>query len=110
MWHEQETSTIKAMGEHITIGHDLWYKKAPATKWTKIQGNITSLNMAGWGDIMDRVNLWKQMATSKSMIVAIIDHKRTNEQKNDDSKSAYKSNFDWIELQGQGHWISEMQL
>jgi hypothetical protein len=27
MWHEQETSTIKAMGEHITIGHDLWYKK-----------------------------------------------------------------------------------
>ena len=68
------------MGEHITIGHDLWYKKAPATKWTKIQGNITSLNMAGWGDIMDRVNLWKQMATSKSMIVAIIDHKRTNEQ------------------------------
>ena len=68
------------MGEHITIGHDLWYKKAPATNWTKIQGNITSLNMAGWGDIMDRVNLWKQMATSKSMIVAIIDHKRTKEQ------------------------------
>ena len=22
----------------------------------------------------------------------------------------YKNNFDWIELQGQGHWISEMQL
>ena len=36
--------------------------------------------MAGWGDIMDRVNLWKQMATSKTMIVAIIDHKRTSAQ------------------------------
>ena len=68
------------MGKHITIGHDLWYNKAPATNWKKLQRNITSLNMAGWGDIMDRVNLWKQMATSKSMIVAIIDHKRTNAQ------------------------------
>ena len=36
--------------------------------------------MAGWGNIMDRVNLWKQMATSKSMIVAIIDRKRTSAQ------------------------------
>ena len=80
MWHEQDTTTIKEIGEHITIGNDLWYNKEPATNWENIQGNITSLNMAGWGDIMDRVNLWKQMATSKSMIIALVNHKRTSAQ------------------------------
>ena len=69
MWNDKIITNMKKVGKLMTIAHDLWYNnnnKAPKIKWENAHGNITSLNMAGWGDMIDRVNLWKQMTTSKT--------------------------------------------
>ena len=60
--------------------HDLWYKNEPNIQWNKFHSNLISLNMAGWGDELDRKILWTNMARTKTMVAVIVDHRRTTQQ------------------------------
>ena len=45
--------------------------------WSKVRGKITAINLAGWGDFVNRQVMWKRLAYNKTMIMIIIDHKIT---------------------------------
>jgi len=62
-----------------TTGHDLWYEKPPDVNWHDLTGNLMCINMQGWGKQTERSSLWQLFARSKTMIVALIDHRQRNE-------------------------------
>ena len=65
----------KELGKLNTIGHDIWYTKPKNISYNKLKGKLTSLNMAGWGEMIDRIGMWKKLAYNKTMIMVLIDHK-----------------------------------
>ena len=78
--------------ETTTIGHNIW-KKAGNKDINK--GKIVSLNMQGWGAMIERRLLWNQLTYMKAMIVVLIDHRRTQTQ------------LKGIEAEARINWIGE---
>ena len=76
LWTGMNNKTKKATGEMHTVGHDLWYKAPPKLQWDRLKGSIMGLNMAGWGESLDRMTLWSHMAACRTMIMVLYDHRR----------------------------------
>jgi len=79
-WGGIPTIHLRSVGQENTEGHDLWYENKPSIKWTNLQSNIVSINMAGWGEQLDRKVIWANMAKTRTVAAVLVDHRRNSEQ------------------------------
>ena len=80
MWGNIPKTIMREIGEENTVGHDLWYENEASLTWNKLQNNVVSLNMAGWGQDLERRMLLANLAKTKTMVVVLQDHRRTTQQ------------------------------
>ena len=77
--------TVRALGAFTSTGHNMFMNATDHQSeltWDKLIGCIAHLNIGGWGTnrTLNRRATWQQLSEMRTMVAAIIDHRKTKGQ------------------------------
>ena len=90
--------TVRALGAFTSTGHNMFMNATDHQSdltWDKLIGCIAHLNIGGWGPnrMLNRRATWQQLSEMRTMVAAIIDHRKT---KGQTMHLEYEINKEWI--------------